>query len=387
MPISTSSGRHFVYLDGLRGLTALYVVFHHAFADFRLHPTGKVIPSWLHRLVEFTSFGQAAVCIFIVLSGYCLMMPLVQAKTTYLRGGVFQYILRRARRILPVYYGAMVVSLLLIALIPGMTRISNTLWDDSLPAFSSVSIFSHLLLIHNFNYFWMHKIDYPMWSVATEWQIYFVFALVLLPVWRRFGLAASVITAMVIGLIPHWVSNGTVDMACFEFVGLFALGMAGAVISFSTEPIQNRIRDQIPWGSLSVVFLLAAYFGKFRARREWIYQVIGNVDLGFAAACLLIFCTKALLDSELKKLPVVVRFLKSKIYVFLGTFSYSLYLIHAPALALVGIGIRQLNLSSTGSAAVLLIAAIPFTLIAAYLFYLVFEKPFLVRGKSKIPML
>ena len=72
----------------------------------------------------------------------------------------------------------------------------------ALPAFTPGVIVSHLLLIHNFNPDWHSKIDYPMWSVATEWQIYFLFPLVLLPVWKRFGAAAAVGAGFLIGLVP-----------------------------------------------------------------------------------------------------------------------------------------------------------------------------------------
>ena len=58
-------------------------------------------------------------------------------------------------------------------------------WDHSLPAFSLGTIGAHLLLIHNWRREWRFGIDTPMWTVALEVQIYVVFVFALLPLWRR----------------------------------------------------------------------------------------------------------------------------------------------------------------------------------------------------------
>ncbi len=374
-----------LHLDGLRGLAALYVVFYHAVGDNRIPIHDKEFPSVVRYLISLISFGQAAVAIFIVLSGYCLMMPLAQLDTTFLRGGVVEYLKRRARRILPVYYAALIISLLLIAAIPALNRISESGWDASLPAFRTDIIVSHLLLFHNLSDNWSHKIDYPMWSVATEWQIYFIFALILLPLQRRFGLAVTVISATLLGLIPHWLFNRTVDKACFEFIGLFAFGMAGAVISFSSLVHHNSIRNKIPWGTLALILLLPiAYFAKFRAQGDWAHLVLSNIVLGLATVCLLIYCANALQSADEQSLPLSVRFLKAKPCVVLGSFSYSLYLIHAPVLALLTAALNKFHLTAATTVEVYLIGAVPLCVLAAYLFYLLFEKPFLVKRKISI---
>ena len=180
------------YLDGLRGLAALYVVLHHAYygltAEAALPPLAAHLTYWLY-------LGRSAVDIFIVLSGYCLMLPVVRAGR--LRGSFADFMRRRARRILPPYYAALGVCLLAIAVLPPLHDLShpNALWNEALPAFTPGIIASHLLLIHNFASAWHSRIDYPMWSVATEWQIYFLFPLVLLPIWQRWGSAASAAAA------------------------------------------------------------------------------------------------------------------------------------------------------------------------------------------------
>jgi peptidoglycan/LPS O-acetylase OafA/YrhL len=46
------------------------------------------------------------------------------------------------------------------------------------------------------------SIIHPLWTVATEWQLYFFFPLFLLPIWRRFGLTSVVLAAFLIGIAP-----------------------------------------------------------------------------------------------------------------------------------------------------------------------------------------
>ena len=63
------------YLDGLRGLAALYVVLFHVYQE--CSTMGEMSPMLL-SLVRFLGEGEIAVSIFIVLSGYCLMLPVAQ---------------------------------------------------------------------------------------------------------------------------------------------------------------------------------------------------------------------------------------------------------------------------------------------------------------------
>src|SRR3954462_13179518 len=83
------------FLDGLRGLAALYVVLHHAALEV---PGGSLSPvSGIFR--GLLRQGHFAVAVFIVLSGYCLMRPVASDPSGRVRGGWRAYLLRRARRI------------------------------------------------------------------------------------------------------------------------------------------------------------------------------------------------------------------------------------------------------------------------------------------------
>jgi peptidoglycan/LPS O-acetylase OafA/YrhL len=69
---------------------------------------------------------------------------------------------------------------------------------------------------------------------------------------------------------------------------------------------------------------------------------------------------------------------------WLGAISYSLYLIHAPVIAMLHLVTRHFQLSSLATLIVLVALGIPCALLAAFGFHLICEKPFL-SGRSVRP--
>ena len=132
------------YLDGVRGLAALFVVFHHAHAELEYR-----YPDTLRKLLhatKFLSWGHFSVATFIVLSGYCLMLPVAKSADGTLRGGFLDYISRRARRILPPYYITLALALAMIALVPGVRYATSPDWNHPLIGFRPDILISHLLM-------------------------------------------------------------------------------------------------------------------------------------------------------------------------------------------------------------------------------------------------
>jgi peptidoglycan/LPS O-acetylase OafA/YrhL len=318
-----------------------------------------------------------SVVIFLVLSGYCLMLPVARSTDGRLAGGFGPYLMRRARRILPPYYVALALTLLLFALFPEMQRRTGAFTDISLPAFDPGAVLSHLLMAHNLSDGWIYKINSPMWSVATEWQIYLFFPLVLLPLWRRFGVWAAVAAAFALGLAPHFLlppgRNG--DWAFPWFLGVFALGMAAAVIGFSPEPRVARWRDRLPWGVLSLLVwvVLGATATQWTKHNAWIADVL----ISLASACLLMFCSAAAARPGDRRRPAVLRVLESRPALGLGHFSYSLYLAHWPLLSFFYVQLRPVVSDPSAMLLWMLLGAAPLSVAGSYLFYRAFERPLL----------
>lgn len=371
------------YLEGLRGLTALYVVFFHLWYIVRdfVHPHPKFFP-----LLGVFGLGRPAVAIFIVLSGYVLMLPVLRSAEGHLRGGWQEYFKRRARRILPPYYAAVLISLAVLAFLPVHSDMPVLWFDYSRPAFTPKVLLSHLFLLHNLNVHWIYAIDLPLWSVATEWQIYFLFPLLLLPLFRRFGIAAAVAGAFAVGLGIHFATV-RFDRAAPWFLGLFALGMAGAVVSVSDgfpgrqDAAIRKLTLRVPWGVAAGFFaaLVAAahlwLLGRHRDMQPWELGAPDDILIGLTTACFLIHCTKS---------PTSfwgLRLLQSRAAMTVGAFSYSLYLIHSTVLGLVQYGLNFLSLSPALFTAVFFALGLPLSLGVAYGFHVAFERPFMSRSR------
>jgi peptidoglycan/LPS O-acetylase OafA/YrhL len=355
------SGARLDFLDGIRGVAALYVVLHHIAKHLPLANAARPV----RLLALLLNFGHYAVSVFIVLSGFCLMLPIVRGDGT-LRGGVGRFFQRRAKRILPPYYLAMALSLVLIATLIGTK--TGTWWDGSVPV-TGTAVFTHLLLLQD--YFDSTKINHVFWSVATEWHIYFLFP-ILLVLFRRWGSGAA--TLVGVGA-AYLCSVLTVRQNLhIEMLGQFILGMFGASLAYSKEARWIEMRDRISWSGLSVLALaLTVVLGAAGHKRYGITIYLEPL-VGISTVAIIMHALRPgvnRLRSVLAWKPAIV----------LGGFSYSLYLIHAPLIQLIWqVGVAPLHRGTSASFLLLLAFGTPVIVAAAWLFSLVGERPFLKRA-------
>ena len=370
------------FLDGLRGLAAFYVLLFHARYAVAGQLDDSHLPSWFYWVSGWMQPGYYAVGVFILLSGYCLMLPVVRSAEGQLRGGALSYLKRRARRILPPYYATLAISLLIILLIPGMNSTAGVWWDQTLPAFKPDVIWSHIFLVQNFSEAWQVKINGVLWSVAAEWQIYFIFPLFLLPLWRKFGVKTLVLVSFIIPFLPFLAVGGLGHRLRPWYISLFALGMAGAAIGFSQLPKDKALRDKGRWGTFAVFCygLFALLWGAgfvLHNPRLWLQMRAIEIILGFATVATIIFCARSLSTDSDARLPAVLRILDHRWVVWLGTFSYSLYLTHAPVLALLHLAARSAHFSMQAIFVLMLGVGVPLSVAVAYGFHLLFERRFM----------
>jgi len=252
------------------------------------------------------------------------------------------------------------------------------------------TVTSHFLMVHNLHAAWNHAINTPMWSVATEWDIYFVFPLLLLPVWRRFGIGALVTAAAVISVVPQ-LFGPWIDWAAPWFILLFALGMAAA--AFSCDPgLTPQRRSRLRWWSgllaiLCVPLFLGCYALKGVIHGRWPvwYQLAADTTFGLDATCFIIFCATQPRPAEQaqgERVSPVVKLAQSPVAVTLGRFSYSLYLVHWPVLVLARGWMNRLGFSLPATLVGMFLMTGP-AVAVAYGFYLLFERPFLASRKPR----
>jgi len=363
------------FLDGIRGLCALYVAFYHA-VFFTGNGIEKTQFTGVFKpLTYLLEFGHYSVAVFIVLSGFCLTIPVALSENRDLRGGFKTYIRRRAHRILPPYYFALLLSLLLIWALPLMQTPHDTAWDSKLPV-KLESIVTHLLLVHNIHTHWIFKINGPLWSVATEWQIYFTFPVLLL-LWRRYGLGAATAAAVIVGILPELVLPHRISFWWLHpwYLGLFGIGMAAAIVAFDTKGTTEKVKRLVSngWIVSGLVMLVVAILAVSKPLN--LSLTFTEVMVGLAVSAVIVYYT--LKEHAMQDRPLLLRFLNGKVAVGLGAFSYSIYLIHSPILA--AINLYTLNLQMTDNIRLLfmLLVAVPVSVLLAYVFYLLVERRFL----------
>jgi peptidoglycan/LPS O-acetylase OafA/YrhL len=348
-------GSRIVGLDGIRGLAALFVVMNHIY--LRAWPGYPVVraPFWA---AEF-SYGRFAVVVFIVLSGFSL--GLAPARSGWRFDSVGTFARRRAWRILPPYWAALCFSL-------GMTWYVLAQPGWAVPDGRSVLVYG--LLVQD-----AVPAAVPnraFWSIAVEAQLYVLLPLLLLII-RRVSAIAMVATVaavvLTIGVLgPHvLLLNDALIRFTPDLVVLFAIGVLAAGIG--TASVRNRSR---PWAGFAVAAAVPVVALIVVAGSTWSNTHLFWLDLawGPAIGCLL----AAVATSRPRPL---VRLLGSRPLRGLGSFSYSLYLTHAPVVIAVYYGVVRGRVApGTPTFLVLTAVLVPLTVCFARLFAAVFEFPF-----------
>ncbi|MFG2072149.1 acyltransferase family protein [Nonomuraea maritima] len=338
-------------LDGLRGVAALFVVLHHcwllAFPGFPAD-TGPWWAGWL-------LYGHFAVVLFITLSGFSL--ALAPARAGWRLDGLRRYARRRAWRILPPYWAALAFSLAVAWLLvpqPG----------QPVPTGKTVVVYGLLLQ----DVFGSPSPNGALWSIAVEAQLYVVLPLMLLII-RRLGLtamAASVTAVIVVvGVLAYHVPLVAMLMRLTpQFAVLFAVGVLAAAV------VRAPVAAPLHWAAalaVAPVLVVIAVQGS-----TWTVANFFWIDIALAPAAGL------LLASTVCGRPrPLLRLLETRPVRSLGSFSYSLYLVHAPIVVVVNHFLLGPWLGQGVARFLLLLAvAVPVSLLFARAFAALFELPF-----------
>ncbi len=364
------------YVDGLRALAALEVVADHIVEEIWPGITPQSVPG---ALVKPFSFGHTAVSLFIVISGFSLMLPVARNRNQ-LPWGLWGFYWRRARRILPPYYLAMGFSLLLIWLFIGQR--TGTHWDVSLPV-TGKGILEHLVLLQDFSAANHATINHVFWSVAVECQIYLLFpALVLF--WRRyhnplFTMLVVVALALTLtnALVPTWIGRlpgYAIYAFAPQYIGLFAMGMFAASIVAHGDSRWGQIRAWYVWEILAVGC--------------WVFVALESVAIavplvdtiaGVGAVGLLLAASR---PGRFNPIRVALEW---RPLVWIGGFSYSVYLIHAPLIQLIWqYGLHPLKWGDLPTYLALLLVGLPLIIAASWVFWRFCERPFLNSRTSRL---
>lgn len=327
----SKQNRRYVGLDGLRGLAALAVVFSHlvplapslhAVTREEWHQPLSPAQEWLtYSPVHVWWLGTEAVYLFFVLSGFVLALPLVATGTGTGRapGGFWRsyYPSRLIRLYLPIW-ASLLLALLLVQ------TISH---PENLPPGLPYEADHHTLgamLWHGLVLFGTGSLNLPLWSL--KWELWFSLLLpayvaaarlVRRPIWTVIALGAC------FGLIGVGLRSG---VGALQFMPVF---MIGVVIAFRLDDVRgacawvtNRVR-----GSMPVLLAL----GIVLATARWIVLGLTASEgpLVLLATVWSIMGVTVIVVVVLAWEPAAAALSTSPAQ-FLGSRSYSLYLVHLP---------------------------------------------------------
>jgi peptidoglycan/LPS O-acetylase OafA/YrhL len=303
-------------VESVRALAALGVMVGHLWGSTHGYATAATIGNFWRRTLFGGGFG---VFVFYALSGYLLFWPFVRR---HFGGGdkvdLERYALNRALRILPLYFFAVIV--LLIVQNHGGTF---DLW------------WRHLALVQSMWTSSLNAVDGPLWSVAVEIQFYALLPLIAgaLAIVSGRSRARAAALLVLVGSASylarrHLAPHGG-DLWSYQLPTTFLFfvgGMLVALLRHAWEERRPALLDG-PLGS-STLWALAAVplFGVV----FWRYD---TQELCAVAAFLLV----GALVLPLRDGPVV-RALEWRPLALLGVASYSLYVWHVPIIDALGGG-------------------------------------------------
>ncbi|WP_327316897.1 acyltransferase family protein [Streptomyces sp. NBC_01235] len=341
-------------LDGLRGLAALYVVLFHCWLyTFPGYPDSSA-PPWLDGLM----FGRLAVVFFLVLSGFSLAIS--PARHGWRSGGVAQFLRRRAWRILPPYWAALVMSLIISWFVVPASHFGP-------PTGSSILVYGLL----GQDMFTAPTPNGAFWSIGVEAELYLLFPLLLF-VRRRWSAAVLVACVTLPVIARGLMAAGATPVEGDNWLAphlapVFVAGMVGAGIVVASD----RVR-RLPWGWFAVLAAMPVLALGVVRGSVWTVHHYFWVDLAIAPAMTMLIAAVAT-----GRPAILVRLLTARPIRSLGNFSYSLYLIHLPIVMAV---IRRVapHFVSPGlpTFGFTLIVALPVSVLGGWLFSRIFEIPF-----------
>lgn len=310
--------RYMPGLDGVRAVAVIAIIIYH------------LNPQWL-------SGGFLGVDTFFVISGYLITSLLL---TEYHNTGkieLMSFWLRRVKRLIPAVL-LLVMGVIVLSLIFMPTEIQKVR-ADSIAAIFYVSNWWYIM--QNVDYFEQFAVQplKHLWSLAIEEQFYLVFPIVLLSllsfIRRLKSIRIIFLILLVISMIAMmvlYVPNENVARVYFGTDTRIQTLLMGVLLALVWPPFQLKAKVNRQMRTMidtAGVVGLAILFICFKFVSET------NSILYYGGFFLISTVTLLVIASSVHPSGYFAKFLGNKVFTFIGSRSYSLYLWHYPIIVLI----------------------------------------------------
>jgi peptidoglycan/LPS O-acetylase OafA/YrhL len=325
--------RYFAPLDGLRAVSILLVITAHA--------TDPLFTG-LH--------GAVGVTIFFVISGYLITTLLLREEERTGRARIRAFYIRRAFRILPLYYLTLAAYIVLIGILH-LQAGASSVWR-SLPWYLTYQND----LIHGSSAF-----D-QSWSLAVEEKYYLLWPLMFAIIFlRKNRLVLTAGLAAVTALASLWHST--------DYFAIYTPILLGCVVALVLDnPVLYQRAVRLAAAPVAVLLIAALIVW------DSSFENGSNVHIVFSVLVAL------LIPAVLVGPRWLHGLLGNRVAVYIGTRAYALYLIHRIAKGVVD---RAVNYGSSSVPHELLhfVLIVVVSLIAAEIMYRLVERPMIQLGR------
>jgi peptidoglycan/LPS O-acetylase OafA/YrhL len=290
-------------IDGLRAIAIIMVILFHA-------------------KVGFVS-GFIGVDVFFVISGYLITGLILKQQET----GTFQlkdFWIRRVRRILP----ASLVMSLAVLVVAGFLFIPEYYEETAKSSIHHLLMMGNIYFWNNSGYFDVSSELQPLlhtWSLAVEEQFYLLYPFLLwwMGGWGKKSRVGVLTGLFVVSLISSEILVRYDSVSSFYLLPSRAWEMIFGGLLWFLPALQGKwARESISFLSLSTIIGCG-----------WALPFAGSFPgLSAVLPCL---ATALLIYANSKELSIIGKGLSSRIPVFVGLLSYSLYLWHWPLIVFV----------------------------------------------------
>jgi peptidoglycan/LPS O-acetylase OafA/YrhL len=367
-------------LDAMRGGAALAVVTYHALGV----ASQTAFSGWQAWLPQVTSyivhFAFAGIYLFFVISGFCIHLFWAKARAAGIDEpaiSFFTFWKRRVRRLYPPYFAALALYLCILAYKTPVHVTSFYLWD----------VLLHVFMLHNLDLRTTYTINGAFWTLAIEEQLYLAYFLLLF-LRIRYGWAKTLLitfAARVVWVImAHALSTSLgvhipVTEAAATNWFIWALGALSVEAALGLIKLPRWCYQISTCGAALGCAMALAQLLPLVDQNGWVHDIgwlLMHPAWGVGFFVLVNYAVAAEQRWRLESAPVprLIPALAS-----VGLMSYSLYLTHSFVLMhWYWFGFTRLHILTIS-----LLIMTPLSVAFAWVFFRVFERPFMTSSAVK----